>query len=167
MPTCTLFTDLLTSRSRFLLEKLTGSHLVKKFPAFYGTRRLIIAFTSARHLSLSWASSIQSIPLHPTFWRPILILSSYLRLGLPSGLFPSGVPHQNPVYASPLSHTRYMPRPSNSSRFYHRNNTGWIVHIIKLLNAHLYVPHRKQCVFITRTSWLKRSWWFREPQWAK
>jgi hypothetical protein len=25
-------------------------------------------------------------------------------------------PHQNPVYASSLSHTRYMPRPSHSSR---------------------------------------------------
>jgi hypothetical protein len=31
---------------------------VKKFPAFYGTRRFITAFTRARHLSLSWASSI-------------------------------------------------------------------------------------------------------------
>jgi hypothetical protein len=38
--------------SRVLLEKLTGSQLVKKFPAFYGTRRFITAFTKARHLSL-------------------------------------------------------------------------------------------------------------------
>jgi hypothetical protein len=29
---------------------------------------------------------------HPTFWRSILILSSHLRLGLPSGLLPSGLP---------------------------------------------------------------------------
>ena len=36
-----------------LLEKLTGFQLVKKFPAFYGTRRFITAFTSTRHLSLS------------------------------------------------------------------------------------------------------------------
>jgi hypothetical protein len=35
-----------------LLEKLTGSQLVKKFPTFYGTRRFLTAFTSARHLSL-------------------------------------------------------------------------------------------------------------------
>jgi hypothetical protein len=30
--------------------------------------------------------------LNPTSWRSILILSSYLRLGLPSGLLPSGLP---------------------------------------------------------------------------
>ena len=35
-----------------ILEKLTGFQLVKKFPAFYGTRRFITTFTSARHLSL-------------------------------------------------------------------------------------------------------------------
>ena len=55
-----------TPWSRILLEKLTGSQLVKKFPAFYGTRKFITVFTSARHLSLPWASSIQSIPSHPT-----------------------------------------------------------------------------------------------------
>ena len=44
---------LLTPLSRVLLENLTVSQLVKKFPAFYGTRRFITAFTSARHLSLS------------------------------------------------------------------------------------------------------------------
>jgi len=44
---------LFTSRSRVLLEKLTGSQLVNKFPAVYETRKFIITFTSARHLSLS------------------------------------------------------------------------------------------------------------------
>jgi len=71
---------------------VTGLQLVKKFPAFYGTRRFITAFTSARHISISWASSIQSIPPHPTSWRSILILSSHLRLGLANGLFLSGFP---------------------------------------------------------------------------
>jgi hypothetical protein len=56
--------------------------------AFYGTRRFITAFTSARHLSLTWASSIQFLLPHPTFWRSNLILSFYLRLGLPCYLFP-------------------------------------------------------------------------------
>jgi len=56
-----LLTYLLTPCSRVLLEKLTGSQLVLKFPAFYGTRRFITAFTRAHHLSLSWTSSIQSL----------------------------------------------------------------------------------------------------------
>ena len=50
-----LLTYLLTPWSRVLLEKLTGSQLVKKFPAFYGNRRFITAHTSVRHLSLSCA----------------------------------------------------------------------------------------------------------------
>ena len=32
--------------------------------------------------------------------------------------------HQNPVYASPLPHTRYMPRPSPYCRFCHRTTLG-------------------------------------------
>jgi hypothetical protein len=55
-------------------------------PAFYGTRSFITAFTNARHPSLSWASSIQSIPPHPIFWRFVLILSSHLCLVLPSDI---------------------------------------------------------------------------------
>jgi len=81
---------LLTPWSRVLLEKLTGLQLVKKFPAFHVTRTFITALTSVRHLSLSWASPIQYINPHPTSWRPILILSTHLRLGLSSGLLPSG-----------------------------------------------------------------------------
>jgi hypothetical protein len=46
-------TYLLTPRRRVLLEKLTDFQLVKKFPTFYGTRRFITTFTSARYLSLS------------------------------------------------------------------------------------------------------------------
>jgi len=85
-----LLTYLLTPWCRVLLEKLTGLQLVKKFPAFHGTRMFITAITSVRHLSLSWASPSQSIYPHPTSWRYILILSTHLRLGLHSGLFPSG-----------------------------------------------------------------------------
>ena len=83
---------LLTPWCRVLLEKLTGLQLVKKFPAFHGTRRFITALTRVRHLSLSRASPIQSIYPHPTSWRSVVILSTHLRLGLPSGLLPSGFP---------------------------------------------------------------------------
>jgi hypothetical protein len=49
-------------------------------PHFTETRRFITALTSARHLSLSCASPIQSIYPHPTSWRSVLI-STHLRPG--------------------------------------------------------------------------------------
>jgi hypothetical protein len=75
---------LLIPWSRVFLEKLIGLLLVKNFPTFCGTRRFITAFTSAPHLSLSWANLIQSKPPNPISWRSILI-SFHLRLVLPSG----------------------------------------------------------------------------------
>jgi len=41
-------------------------------------------------------------------------------------------PHQNSVYASPFLHTHYMSHTSHYSWFYHPNNIGWGVQIIKL-----------------------------------
>ena len=66
--------------------KLNWFAASQKFHSFHGTRRFITALTSVRHLSLSWTSPIQSIYPHPTSWRSILILSTHLCLGLPSGL---------------------------------------------------------------------------------
>jgi len=58
-------------------------------------------------------------------------------------------PHQNPVYASPLPHTRYMPRPSqttsNKSEQSHRR--PWI-----------HFLHRLQESSFTRQDRLIRSW---------
>ena len=107
---------LLTPRCRVLLEQLTGLQLVKKFPAFHRTRRFITALTSVRQLSQSWASPIQSVYPHPTSCRSILIFSTHLWLGFPSGLFPSRS-HQDPIRPSLLIHTRHMPSASHSSRF--------------------------------------------------
>jgi hypothetical protein len=82
-----LLTYLLTPWSRVLLEKLTGFAASQEIPRIYGTRNFVTVLTSARHLSLSWARSIQSPPPSSTSWRSILILSSHLRLGLPNVLF--------------------------------------------------------------------------------
>jgi hypothetical protein len=80
-----LLTYLLHGAESFLRSWLV-LQLVKKFPAFYGTRKFITVLTSARHLS------IQSPQHPPTSRRSILIISSHLRLGLHNGLSPSGLP---------------------------------------------------------------------------
>ena len=64
------------------------------------------------------------LKIHPNIIRPSTP-------GSPKWSISLRFPHQNPVYASPLTHTRYMSRPSHSSRFYHPNNNGWEVQIIK------------------------------------
>jgi hypothetical protein len=67
-------TYVLTPWSKVLLEKLAGFQLVKKLPAFYGTRRFIAAFTSALLLS-------QLDPIHnPTSY----FLKIHLNIILPS-----------------------------------------------------------------------------------
>ena len=92
------FTYLLHGAESFLRSCL---QLVKKLPAFHGVRRFITALTSVRHLSLSCASPMQSIYPHPTSWRSVLILSTHLRLGLPSGLLRSAFPTKTLYTPSP------------------------------------------------------------------
>ena len=77
---------------RVLLEKLTGSQLVKNFSLFSRARTFIFAFTSARHLSVSGARSIQSIPPIPHLEDPSLYYPPIYAHVLPSGVFLSGFP---------------------------------------------------------------------------
>ena len=98
-----------------LFEKLTGSLLIKKLPAFYRTRSFFTVFTSAYHLSLFWASSIPSITPSPTPWRSIIILSSNPYLLLPNGAFPSVFPQTAYIHLT-SHHTRYMTQLFHSSR---------------------------------------------------
>ena len=74
---------------------------------------------------LSQIDPVHALP--PTSRIYILILSFHLRVGLPSCLFPSGFPHQNPVCTSPLPHTCHMPCPSQSSWSVHPNVWEFIV----------------------------------------
>jgi hypothetical protein len=60
---------IITPYSILLLEKLTVTRLVKKFPAFYGTLRFTIVFTIARHWSLSLTRCI-----HPRKVRALTLL---------------------------------------------------------------------------------------------
>ena len=87
--TATGLTYLLTPRCRVLLEKLTGLQLIKKFPAILWN--LKVHYRTHKRPPPVPVLGQPTYP-HPTSWRSILILSTHLRLGLPSGLFPSGFP---------------------------------------------------------------------------
>jgi hypothetical protein len=111
----------LTPCSTVLLEKLTGSHLVKQFPALCGTRRFITAFKTARHLSLPWPDQSSPCPTIPFLKINFnIILSSTPRSANWSLSLRS--PHHSSVRTSPLPNTCYMPRPSHFSRFDHPKN---------------------------------------------
>ena len=56
---------------------LTSPQLAKKFPSIYETLRFITAFTTARHLSPSWAKQPSPCLPDTTSLRLILILSSH------------------------------------------------------------------------------------------
>ena len=117
------------------------------------------------------------VPARSSPHPPPHFLKIHLNIILPST---SGSPkwslslrflHQTPIYIPPLPHTRYIPRPSYSSRFYHPDNIGWDVQIIQLLTMQFppipcylvpprskYSPqhpilHRPQPAFLPQCQW--------------
>jgi hypothetical protein len=95
----------------------------------------------------------QLIPVHTLTSH---FLKIHLNIILP---FTSGSPqwflslrfsHQNLLHTSPLPHTRYIPRPSNSSRFHHPHHS---VLLTASLNKYKFTEH-KMCVFIFCTTFV-------------
>ena len=73
------------------------------------------------HLPTSHLLEIHPNIIHPsTPWSPQL--SPSLRF-----------PQKDPIHPPLLTHTRHMPSPSHSSRFYHPHNIRWEIQIIWLL----------------------------------
>ena len=99
---------LLTPRCRVLPEQLTGLQLVKKFPAFHGTRRFITALTK-RPSPVSILGKPN--PVHtPTSQlleiRPNIIHPS--TPGSPQWSLSLRFPHQNPIHSPLLTHTPHV-----------------------------------------------------------
>ena len=127
----------LTPWSKVLLEKLTISQLVKKFPACMEPES-----------SLPHSQEPVRILSHIIPWPPSHLLKIHLNIVFPFTLRSSRwflslrLPHQNPVCTASLPHTCYMPRSSHSSRFYHPNNIWWWTEIIELVVLSVAsIPH--------------------------
>jgi hypothetical protein len=133
---CRELTNQITPLSRVIPEKLPVLYLVKIFPAFYKNRRFITTFTTARHLPLSSARSIQFMS-NPIFKKFFLITSSHLYLGLSNSLLHWSYP-QKPCMHLFSPHTCYMPRLSPFPWFDYPNHICWGVQSIKLLVTKLF-----------------------------
>ena len=101
-PVTTLDTYLLTAWSTALLERLTGSQLIKKFPAFYGTPKVRYRVHTCSppvhilsHLDPVRAPTSHFLKIDLNIILPSTPGSSKWSLSL-------RFPHQNLLYASPL-----------------------------------------------------------------
>ena len=123
----------LTPRNRVLLQKLIAPKLLRKFPAYHGTRIFITAFTTA-HLCpiLSQMNPNQLYFNYFNYYFNII-------LGNRSDFFPFRFPRQNSIFNSLLLHACHMPRPSHSPLFRHPNNI-WNTHHAGRRYAVFYSP---------------------------
>ena len=130
-----LLTYLLIPWCRVLLQKLTGLQLVKKFPAFLWNPKVHYR-THKRPPPVPILGQPNPVPIptshlleiHPNIIHPSTLRSPQWSLSL-------RFPHQDSIRPPLLTHTRHMPSPSHSSRFYHPHNVGLGVQIHKVFTT--------------------------------
>ena len=119
-----LLTYLLTPWSRALLEKLTGSQQVKKFPALYGTPKVYYHIHNCP----------PTVPILNQF-DPVHALTSHF-LKIHPNIFlqyTPGFPHLNPVYSFPLHPNVLHDLPILFFSIWSPEQYWMRLHIIKLL----------------------------------
>ena len=117
-----ILTYLLTPWNRVLLEKLTGSAASQEIPRINAK---VPHRNHKRPPPVSILRKLHPVPTTPSHFLKIhLIIIISSTSGSPKWSLSLRFANQNPVHTSPLHHTRHMPHPSHSSRFYHPHNIG-------------------------------------------
>jgi hypothetical protein len=109
-----------------LFWKFDSRSASQEIPLLFLNLGFISVFTTAHRWTLSWGTWIQSTSSHSISGRSILILSSHLRLGLPSCVFHSGFPTNTLVYISQLFYSWPIPCRSHIPWF-HQSNSIWCI----------------------------------------
>ena len=149
----------LTPKGGVLLGKLTVQ-LIKRFPAFGETRSFTATFTKS--MTSTYPEPDQSSPFpHPISWKSILILSSHLWGGLPSGLFPPDFPTKT-LHAPLPSYGSHAPTISFLLFCDHWNNTWWAVQVMKV--HFMYSPSVTWYRVPLRPKYLPHHLTFEHPQ---
>jgi hypothetical protein len=108
------------SASRWFYHTDPLKKLVTNFHALYASRMLIFAFTQPS--TCPYPDPDQFKPCPQSCYSKINFNITFL--STPS-FFKQALPHQNPVFTSPLSHAYYMPRWSHSSWSNHPSNVWY------------------------------------------
>ena len=135
-----------------LLEKANSSSARQEIPRIHKSPPPVLILCQVNPLQAP----------HLISWRSILISSSHLRLGFPSGLFPSDLPTKPCVCPSLLPHACDTHRLSRSFLFDHSNNVWWGEQIMKLF---ILQSPRLPCNFIpVRPKYLPQYHILKHPQ---
>jgi len=132
----------------------------KRYPSFYGIWRFINIFTTSHHRPSPQLDQFSPYP-RSISWRSMLILSSHIRLCLPSGQVSPSKPCMHLFYPHKCS----MPHQSHSCWVDHPSNIYLGVKIMKLLfmqssPVHCYLVRLSPNILITPSEAEKHKHWY-------
>jgi len=133
---------------RVLPEKL-NDNIQSDFPRISSNLTAHYRIHKILPLILFWTISIHSTT-QPNIWWSVFILHFHLRLGLPRGLFPSGLPHKSHMFTYPLIHySMYVTCQAQSLECIIKHCTGLNKMIVRVsTTCHTqYTWDRSICIF--------------------
>jgi len=153
-----------------LLQKLTGSQPVKKFPVFYGTPSFITPFTKARHLSLSKVSvQVRGFPIEHFVIRCVFTARSCYHLAQPPSWritscrlsataysIYSQLPSISDSVPTSATWGRAMPWWQGHTDHWSRNTTTKIYGVYAADRTEVYTLWRQKTICFYKTAYTRR-----------